>query len=188
MLSREWRCSWSSADRRCSNYIWVINKFVACWGATYISDLAVVIFTLLPCSIFHHSGVFLYCHLFSETRELMQVFGFYCFRNPENAVMLTSNQRHADICRVSSPWLPTRTPRHQTWLCYLQCRAGIGFLSVDDIWNRMPYNIWLITSWFLGTIPPHNRQSNNKIIITFKQRDILLSYVFSWHLNHLNID
>ena len=27
--SREWRCSWSSADRRCSSYIWVINKFIA---------------------------------------------------------------------------------------------------------------------------------------------------------------
>ena len=38
VLSREWRCSWSSADRRCSNYIWVINKFVAYWGATYIRD------------------------------------------------------------------------------------------------------------------------------------------------------
>ena len=29
MLSREWRCSWSSADRRCSNYIWVINNLIA---------------------------------------------------------------------------------------------------------------------------------------------------------------
>ena len=28
MLSREWRYSWSSADRRCSNYIWVINNFI----------------------------------------------------------------------------------------------------------------------------------------------------------------
>ena len=28
VLSREWRCSWGSADRRCSNYIWVINKFI----------------------------------------------------------------------------------------------------------------------------------------------------------------
>ena len=27
--SREWRCSWSSADRRCSNYIWMINSFIA---------------------------------------------------------------------------------------------------------------------------------------------------------------
>ena len=25
VLSREWRCSWRSADRRCSNYIWVIS-------------------------------------------------------------------------------------------------------------------------------------------------------------------
>ena len=27
--SREWRCSCSSADRRCSNYIWVIDNFIA---------------------------------------------------------------------------------------------------------------------------------------------------------------
>ena len=30
VLSREWRCSWSSADRRCSNYMWMINGFIAC--------------------------------------------------------------------------------------------------------------------------------------------------------------
>ena len=29
VLGREWRCSWSRADRRCSNHIWVINKFIA---------------------------------------------------------------------------------------------------------------------------------------------------------------
>ena len=29
VLSREWRCSWSSAGRRCSKYIWVINNFTA---------------------------------------------------------------------------------------------------------------------------------------------------------------
>ena len=29
MLSQEWRCSWSSADRQCSNYVWVINNFIA---------------------------------------------------------------------------------------------------------------------------------------------------------------
>ena len=29
MLSGEWRCSWSSADRRCSNYIWGINSCIA---------------------------------------------------------------------------------------------------------------------------------------------------------------
>ena len=26
VLNREWRCSWSSADRRCSKYIWVIEQ------------------------------------------------------------------------------------------------------------------------------------------------------------------
>ena len=29
MLSREWRCNWSSADRWYSNYIWVINNIIA---------------------------------------------------------------------------------------------------------------------------------------------------------------
>ena len=41
VLSREWRCSWSSADRRCSNYIWVIDNVIACQGASYIRDLTV---------------------------------------------------------------------------------------------------------------------------------------------------
>ena len=43
VLSREWKCSWSSADRRCSNYIWVINNFIAYEGATYIRCLTVCI-------------------------------------------------------------------------------------------------------------------------------------------------
>ena len=43
MLSWEWRCSWSSADRRCSNYIWMINNFIAYQGASYITDFTVSI-------------------------------------------------------------------------------------------------------------------------------------------------
>ena len=42
VLSWEWRCSWSSADRRCSNYIWVITNCIAYKGATYIRGLTVV--------------------------------------------------------------------------------------------------------------------------------------------------
>ena len=41
VLSWECRCSWSSADRRCSNYIWVINKYIAYWGGSNIRDLTV---------------------------------------------------------------------------------------------------------------------------------------------------
>ena len=42
VVSREWRCSWSRADRRCSNYIWVISNFNADEGATYIRGLTVI--------------------------------------------------------------------------------------------------------------------------------------------------
>ena len=41
VLSREGRCSWNCADRRCSNYIWVINNLVAGSGATYIRGLMI---------------------------------------------------------------------------------------------------------------------------------------------------
>ena len=40
-LSREWRCSWSSVHRRCSNYVWVINAYIAYKDATYIRGLMV---------------------------------------------------------------------------------------------------------------------------------------------------
>ena len=41
MLIRKWRCSWSNADRRCSNYIWVINNFIAHQGVSYNRCLTV---------------------------------------------------------------------------------------------------------------------------------------------------
>ena len=42
VLCREWRCSWSSADRRCSNYIWVMNKIIAYQDATYIRGFTAI--------------------------------------------------------------------------------------------------------------------------------------------------
>ena len=47
LWSREWKCSWSSANRRCSNYIWVINNFIVYLGASYNRGLTVVIFILI---------------------------------------------------------------------------------------------------------------------------------------------
>ena len=41
VLSRKWRCSWSSGDRWCPNYIWVISNFIANQGASYIRDFTV---------------------------------------------------------------------------------------------------------------------------------------------------
>ena len=43
VLSREWRCSWSSADRPCPNCVWMINNFVA-EGPSYINGLKVGFF------------------------------------------------------------------------------------------------------------------------------------------------
>ena len=53
MLNREWRRSWSSADRRCSNYIWMIKNVIAYWGVSYIRG-----FTL--CIKRHSQGLVLY--------------------------------------------------------------------------------------------------------------------------------
>ena len=39
---REWKCSWSSADGWWSNYIWVINNFIACWDMSNIRGLTVI--------------------------------------------------------------------------------------------------------------------------------------------------
>ena len=41
VLSQEWRCSWSSAVRQCTNYIWVFSKFITYQGVTYIRGLTV---------------------------------------------------------------------------------------------------------------------------------------------------
>ena len=48
VLSWEWRCSWS-ADRRCSNYIWVIDRFIDYGGATYIRNFTCPQHCMLCC-------------------------------------------------------------------------------------------------------------------------------------------
>ena len=69
VFSREWRCSWSSADRRCSNYIWVINNFIAYKCAYYIRGLTVYanegksIISCRPLSKHLHRSVPLYRRL-----------------------------------------------------------------------------------------------------------------------------
>ena len=47
VLSREWRCSWSSGDRHFSNYIWVIKNCIAYFGASWIRGFTVYQMTCL---------------------------------------------------------------------------------------------------------------------------------------------
>ena len=41
VLNGKWRCSWSSANRWCSNYIWVINNLIAYYSASSIRHFTV---------------------------------------------------------------------------------------------------------------------------------------------------
>ena len=41
MFSQDWRCSWTNACMRGSNYIWVISIFIAYWATSYIRGLTV---------------------------------------------------------------------------------------------------------------------------------------------------
>ena len=55
VLTGEWRCSWCSADRWCSNYIWVINNLIDNQSAPYIRDLTVSLWRF-SCHIFKFTG------------------------------------------------------------------------------------------------------------------------------------
>ena len=52
VLSRVWRCRWSCADRRCSNYICVINKVIANLGAAYIRGFTLIHHLRQCCLVF----------------------------------------------------------------------------------------------------------------------------------------
>ena len=71
VLSREWRCSWSSADRRCSNYIWVTNNFIAYKVAAYIRGLGL-------CQGQEGSGMFGLIMMTSSNGNIFRVTGPLC--------------------------------------------------------------------------------------------------------------
>ena len=72
MLRGERRCSWSSADRRCSNYIWVVNKFNPKYGASYIRDLTVL---LVMWSAHAYLPMSSFTEVLGKTKDSMFVFG-----------------------------------------------------------------------------------------------------------------
>ena len=76
VLSREWRYSWSSADRRCSNYIWVIDNFIAYQGASLSKSFCVGY-------ISQHTMI---------SQQSLQIFG--CRTLPVNILRPRQNGRH----------------------------------------------------------------------------------------------
>ena len=100
VLSREWRCSWSSADRRCSNYIWVINNLIAYKGAAYIRDLVVVL---------RGDGRKLNTTFrFSQKVDIEGFIGIYCStRHFLWAVQTVRNSCSVDYIRCNFKWIVT---------------------------------------------------------------------------------
>ena len=90
VLNWEWRCSWSSADRRCSNYIWVINNLIAYWSATYIRGLTVVFNDSWFVSLTHgktsfivgFSSVYTYAFTFISQYDNTLFFIYLIFTSP----------------------------------------------------------------------------------------------------------
>ena len=83
MSSREWRCSWSSADRRCSNYIWVIDNFIAYLCASYIRGFTVFFSPVMWLSL---------CDSFQDRAPVDEIYGCPIFK------------------WEAATWLPERVP------------------------------------------------------------------------------
>ena len=102
MLSREWRCICSSTDRRCSNYIWVINNFIAYWGAAYIRGLTLndaITMTLYESQITRDTTVCWTC-VHANTGVNTKAPHFWPFAN-KMTVTYKSVARH-DVIRFTS--------------------------------------------------------------------------------------
>ena len=60
VLSKKWRYSWSSTDRRWSKFIWVINNVIAYKGVAYIRALKVPHIRLIhPCHVWQNMMLYL---------------------------------------------------------------------------------------------------------------------------------
>ena len=77
VLNQEWRCCWSSADRRSSNYIWVINKFIVSVYFLYLIYVsffssAVVILDCVITALFSSKRLNGFSWNFKETLDIRQ--------------------------------------------------------------------------------------------------------------------
>ena len=118
MSSPEWRCSWRSADRRCSNYIWVmrhvnglpIKKMKHPWIGTYSAGMKTLkkqqlrpkklISAFLLKTILLPTKVHLY-YRFDSSNNRVHIIWFYSYGN----VTLHSNKRPLQDFQ-SGKWWP----------------------------------------------------------------------------------
>ena len=99
VLSWEWRCSWSSADRRCSNYIWVIDNFIAYWGASYIRDLTVYLYYIYVISSIND-----WQKLHTENPLSMRMPCGSFFMLGRNTCMICCGENGLSLCHISNDY------------------------------------------------------------------------------------
>ena len=110
--SWEWRCSWSSADRRCSIYIWVINSLISYNGVAYIRDLTVT-FTV---------GTSQYITLSQRNPQLHSKHEF--FNDVQSVGVVTmSSTWWTGVKEISLQWTGT----HQGHVMYMDSRATFQY-------------------------------------------------------------
>ena len=132
VLSWEWRWSWSSADRRCSNYIGVINNLVVYKGAPYIRDFTVSWFAVIT-----DDKLTLFCHVNHwETLNEKHNFSFWLTALISDSIT-DSNQ--------NTKWFPHRNViafvSWQPWFIILvtstQCGLVMSYgVKADAIWRQ----------------------------------------------------
>ena len=110
VLSWEWRCSWSSADRRCSNYIWVINNLIAWEGATYIRD-----FTVIVVLSYHMWSTVLYSSL---VKLMVRQCTWKChLYNGNHSFNVLKQNREVCLPKLPSKWEHDVEVRHNYAIC-----------------------------------------------------------------------
>ena len=156
-MLREWRCSWSNADRLCSNYIWAINNFIPYWGVTYIRSL-----TLSVCS-----ATFCQCCYISQQCQFMSV--------PRHMSM----ECIADMCRNEHSkmviWLATLA----YCFSYLSVTAGVvaGF-------SIMLSQMTVLGSCHSTKLPRHNPPFPNRLLHLSAQQvhNVNLSHRYAYEM------
>ena len=158
VLSREGRCSWSSADRRCSNYIWVINNFIAYWGMAYIGGLTVywiallgypavfikILFTKWKCHMVGSRICIFVCYITFINYSCVEL--LLKKANMLLQFMWFVNIQCAQFTKIHS--LLIVASKHKTWSILVQvlaCYLNQCWLIVSVFWFEFHWNFSLIS-------------------------------------------
>ena len=147
----EWRCSWSSADRRCSNYIWVINNLIAYKGVSYIRDLTVLTMQR-------------WCHC-SPTRSCQSIAVPHGWtQSPEKNIRNNNNLKRDQFKFINNSLLQKKLLRISSWQPS-QCSWNVFFWSSDN----MPDDFEQIIKHFEKNHEPFDVKYTGKVFPMIRQ-------------------